>query len=110
MEDYTRKFDANEYPPVSIAEMETLAETPKETRQEEIVKSAETEAPIYKSKKKTKTYTAKVITKTRDSHVGVEFEGYGISIKTEKAYVPGDTIELEYKSEIGKPDFKVWAA
>lgn len=54
------------------------------------------------------TANAKVITKTKNGVTGIDFKGFGVLIPTpNKEYVVGDTIEVSYTSDIGKPDFKI---
>lgn len=40
--------------------------------------------------------------------IGFYFKKYGISIETNNHYNIGDEITVNYKSDIGKPDFEYW--
>ena len=49
----------------------------------------------------------KCIVKTTNADIiGFYFKNYGISLKTNKHYNIGDEITVNYKSDIGKPDFE----
>lgn len=79
-----QEADVNEY---------TLAETQD---------SAEKTRP--RKKQPNKVYCAAVSNKGKD-FIDVDFKGFGIRIKTDKL-PPGRTVNIEYKSEIGKSDFE----
>ena len=40
--------------------------------------------------------------------IGFYFKNFGVSIKTDNHYNIGDEIIVNYKSDIGKPDFEYW--
>jgi len=61
-----------------------------------------------KHKSEANIYNTVVIQKTRKGKTGVSFDGYGISIPTDKPYNVGDAITLEYTGTIGTPDYKCW--
>lgn len=51
----------------------------------------------------------KCIVKTvSDNNIGVYFKGFGISVLTKNQYNIGDEVTINYKSDIGKSNFKYW--
>lgn len=49
-----------------------------------------------------------IVKTTNVDIIGFYFKNYGISIKTNKHYNIDDEIIINYKSDIGKPDFEYW--
>ena len=74
---------------------------------EEIIENSDTE--IIKEVQKPIISQEKCIVKTINSDtIGFYFKNYGISIKTNNRYNIGDEITVNYKRDIGKPDFEYW--
>ena len=99
MNDNNQDKDINEYD-ITPADVEMESATPHINEQKaKTVKSR-------KLKSDPQIYEATVIQKTRKGQTGVCFNGFGLSVPTDKSYNAGDTITIEYTGEIGKPDFK----
>ena len=82
---------------------------------EEIVEykksNEEEEKPRRKSKKKKTNTTECVIKMKKAKSYIIDFNGLNILIRTKGLLdidLIGDTIEVEYESEIGKSDFKIY--
>lgn len=69
---------------------ETLPKKPKNNFKNNGFKSKECEVIAYSK---------------RTNTLDIRFDGYGIRIKDVENFV-GDTVELKYKGEIGKPNFE----
>lgn len=90
-----------------ILDESLIVEEVKEEIHEEVIQA---ELPKIQPRKKFKndykTKECKVISyNKRNNTLDIKFDGYGIRIKDVKDF-SGDTVEVKYKGEIGKPNFE----
>ena len=86
-----------------------MAKIKNEIVNEEIIDNTDIEVANISEIETPMIFKEKCIVKTVNSDViGFYFKNYGISIKTNNSYNIGDEIIVNYKSDIGKPDFEYW--
>ncbi len=99
--------DINEYPPVEDVRQrrkrrkETLETVEAQTESVELSVPTKPETKVQYAK-------CKVSQPTFRNRVGFNFEGYGISLETEKYLSVGEECEIAFEGRIGEPNFNCW--